>query len=330
MSERPYQPAPELQQVLDDVERIGNPLDQLTPQSVPVLWIQREMFARAIIAPIPIQSLRDTFVPARNRLIPIRIYTPADRRLERNGKLPVLLYLHGGGWTLGSIATYDNITRFLANNIPAIVISVDYRLAPEHPFPAALEDAHLALEWTARNAEELGGDPQRLAIAGDSAGATLATVLSLRAQNTYLPIRLQALFYPSVHIASTDYPSYAQYGEKHWLTRKAVESFRSLYLPHRAQWSHPDASPLLLSDDALKLMPAAYIMACGCDVLRDEAHAYAQRLQANGVAVTYRLQESMVHACLNLYNTRFYPKASQRVEPVLREIAQAIREGLGG
>src|SRR5437868_4379954 len=145
-SDRPYRPAPEFQQVLDDLERLGNPLDQLTRDNVAALWLQREVLAARVLAPIPLAGVRDAGVPARNRVIPVRIYTPAGPESAGGGRRPVLVYYHGGGWALGSLATYDSLCRGLARGSGGLVVSVDYRLAPEHPFPAAVEDAHLALE----------------------------------------------------------------------------------------------------------------------------------------------------------------------------------------
>src|SRR5439155_15283557 len=135
-----------------------------------------------------------------------------------------VVYIHGGGWSLGSVNTYDSITRALAQRVPAVVVSVDYRLAPEHPFPAALQDAAAALGWVLSNARELGGDPRRVAVAGDSAGATLATVAAGAMAAAGGTVAHQTLFYPSTNVASGSYPSYGQYGEGHWLTRRSVET----------------------------------------------------------------------------------------------------------
>jgi acetyl esterase len=325
-SDRPYRPAAELQRVLDDLDRLGNPLDQMTRDNVGALWLLREVLAARVLRPLPLASVRDVCVPARNRQIPVRLYTPDDRGQERDGRLPVLVYYHGGGWTLGSLASYDSLCRALARGTGALVVSVDYRLAPEHPFPAAVEDAHLALEWVARNADELGGDARRLAVGGDSAGGTLATVVARRARQEQLPLAFQALVYPSTDLSRTDSPSYQQYGQGHWLTTRAVETFRGFYLPHPRDWHHPDASPLLAPDEALRLLPPALIMTAGCDPLRDEGRAYADRLAALGVSVVYRLEPEMTHACLNLFNSPLYPDASRRVEPVLEALARAMRE----
>jgi acetyl esterase len=153
---------------------------QLTRDTAPGLWLQREILAARVLAPLPLAGVRDACVPAHNRVIPIRIYTPAGWELACDGRRPVLVYYHGGGWTLGSLATYDSLCRALARSCGGLVVAVDYRLAPEHPFPAAVKDAHLALEWVARNADDLGGDARRLAVGGDSAGGTLATVVARR------------------------------------------------------------------------------------------------------------------------------------------------------
>jgi acetyl esterase len=320
-SDKPYRPAPEFQRVLDEVNRLGNPLDQMTADNVGDLWLLREALAGKILRPIALAAVRDVCIPARNRRIPVRIYTPANVH-----RPPVLVYYHGGGWALGSIATYDSICRKLARDIPALVVSVDYRLAPEHPFPAAVQDAHLALEWVARNADELGGDARRLAVGGDSAGGNLATIVAMRARkDNGPPVSLQALFYPSTDISRTDYPSYRQYGQGYWLTTKAVEKFRSFYLPDPRDWSRPEASPLLASDEDLRRLPPTLVMTAGCDPLRDEGQAYADRLRGLGVPVEYRLEAELIHAGLNLFNSALYPDASRRVEPVLDALAQAIR-----
>jgi acetyl esterase len=324
-TDRPYQPAPEFQAVLDDLQRLGNPIDQMTRDNVAALWMQREVLAARVLSPIPMASVREAGVPARNRVIPVRIYTPADTDLASGGRRPVLVYYHGGGWTLGSLATYDSLCRALARGSGGLVVSVDYRLAPEHPFPAAVQDAHLALEWVARNAAEFGGDAGRLAVGGDSAGGTLATVVARRARQEQLPVLFQALFYPSTDLSRTDWPSYRQYGQGHWLTTRAVELFRSFYLPDLGLWCHPDASPLRAPDADLRLLPPVLVLTAGCDVLRDEGRAYAQRLAALGVPVEDRLEPELIHAGLSLFNSALYPDASRRVGPLVESLAGAIR-----
>jgi len=327
-NDRPYRPAAELQRMLDDLNRQGNPLNQMTRANVEDLWLLRETATGKVLHSLPVAGVRDLCVPARNHQIPVRIYTPADRGLERGGRLPVLVYYHGGGWTLGSLATYDSLCRALVRKSGVLVVSVDYRLAPEHPFPAAVGDALLALQWVHRNMDELGGDSRRLAVGGDSAGGNLATVVALRARKEQLPLALQVLFYPSTDIARTDYPSFQDYGQGYWLTTRAVETFRSFYLPDPQTWRHPEASPLRAPDDDLRLLPPALVMTAGCDPLCDEGQAYADRLAALGVPVDYRLEPEMIHACLSLFNSALYPDASRRVEPVLEALAGGIRGAL--
>ena len=322
----PYQPAPELRDFLKGLNQVGNPLDSMTAESAPGLWLREVVDARKVLESIPVESIRDLCVPARNHQIPIRIYTPRDKKLARSGKLPILVYLHGGGWTLGSIASYDSITRALADEIPALVISVDYRLAPEHPFPAGTEDAYLAMEWVARNAEEIGGDPARIAVAGDSGGGNLATVTARKAKRAGISIVFQALFFPSTDISRTDSPSYDQYGQGYLLTKKSVESFRKFYLPNPHDWTNPDASPLRASNDDLAVLPPTLIIVAGCDPLREEGIAYARKLRDNGVPVTCRTEEEMIHGFLSFYNSALTPALSHRVEPILQHAADAIRE----
>jgi acetyl esterase len=325
---RPYHPAPELQAVLDEINRLGNPLDRMTADNVGAVWVLREVLSAKVLGCVEVGAVRDLVIPARNRVIPARLYMPPNRECARDGRLPILVYYHGGGWTLGSIATYDSLCRGLARGSGALVVSVDYRLAPEHPFPAALEDAHLALWWVARNAELLGADMRRLGVAGDSAGGNLATVAALRARNEGLPVTLQALLYPGTDLTRTDRPSHEQYGQDHLLTIAAIEAFRSFYVPDRRDWGRAEVSPLLIANDELRLMPAALVMTAGCDPLRDEGEAYAQRLRAAGVAVEYRLEPELTHGCLNLFNSALFPDASRRVEPVIAALAAAMGSAL--
>jgi acetyl esterase len=326
--DRPYRPAPELQRVLDEINRLGNPLDQMTAENVGALWMLREVLAAKVLSTVAVGGVRDVIIPARNHTIPARIYTPPGQEGARAGRLPILVYYHGGGWTIGSVTTYDSLCRGLARDSGAILVSVDYRLAPEHPFPAAVEDAHLALWWVARNADDLGADVGRLAVGGDSAGGNLATVVALRARKEGLPVAFQVLLYPGTDLTQTDRPSHEQYGQDHLLTIRSIETFRRFYVPDERDWSRPEASPLLLADDDLRRMPAALVMTAGCDPLRDEGEAYAHRLRAVGVAVDYRLEPGLTHGCLNLFNSALFPDAARYIEPVVAALARAIGNAL--
>ncbi len=325
VTERPFQPAPEIQAWLNLVNSFGNDLDTMTRETVPAVRSVRQQRSQSVLWQIPLETVRDFSVPSAEHAVGVRLYTPQDRQLARGGKLPVVIFYHGGGWTLGHPSLYDPVTRALARQIPALVLSVDYRLAPENPFPAAVHDADTVLRWVFRYAEQEGGDATRVVVAGDSAGGTLATVAARHVRAEDGPsVVLEVLFYPSVNISSLEYDSYRQFGKDHLLTRNAVEKFREFYLPNSSDWTHPDASPLLAED--LSGMPPTLLIGGGCDPLRDEGQAYAQKLREHGKNVVYRLEPQLPHAFLNLYN--FEPTCSPYVEGVLGYAAGVIREML--
>lgn len=324
-SQRPFQPAPELQAMLDQVNTIGNDLDDLERGNVVAVRAVREQMAERFLWHLPVETVRHFAVPSDDYPVPVRLYVPKDKQLARGGKLPVMVFFHGGGWTLGSPSAYDSVTRQLARQIPALVLSIDYRLAPENSFPAAVHDADAVVQWVRRCAADLGGDPARVVLAGDSGGGTLATVAVARARSSVgPPIFMQVLFYPSTNISSTDYDSFRQYGTDHLLTQKAVEKFREFYLPKAADWTRPEASPLLADD--LSGMAPALIIGAGCDPLRDEGEAYAGKLGHHGTEVSYRLEPQLIHGILNLYN--IFPDCSPYAEAVLGYAAGVIRERL--
>jgi acetyl esterase len=312
-------PSPAVQSFLEALQSIGNDLDQLTRDSVFWSWTTREALAANVLTHIPVKRVEDIWVPARAHRIPIRLYNPAT-----SNTLPALVFIHGGGWALGSIATYS-LCRYLANGIPAAVISVDYRLAPENPFPAAVHDVYMVLQWVGSHATEVAGDTKRLVIAGDSAGGNLATVAALiTKQRGGVPIAYQVLFYPSTDISRTGYPSYKEFGTGHQLTRRAVESFRKFYLPRRQDWTNPYASPLRAPD--LQGLPRTLIVAAGCDPLRDEGKEYADRLRAAGVDVTYVLEPDMIHGFLGFFN--YVPSLSLEVQRRLDGYLSLMRQAL--
>ena len=323
MTLRPFQPAPEIQEWLNQVNRAGNDLDRLTTENIRSIRLLREERAQQVLSDIAVEMVRNLTVPGdENSSVPVRLYVPYGKQLVREGKLPMMIFFHGGGWVLGSARSYDSVTRELARRIPALVLSVDYRLAPENPFPAAVHDADAVLRWVSRHAQELGGDPARIVVAGDSGGGTLAIVSTMRARaDEGSSAAMQLLFYPSTNISSTDYESYRQYGKEHLLTQKAVEKFRGLYLPEPGDWTRPEASPLLAED--LSGMPPTLIIGAGCDPLRDEGEAYARKLRHHGAKVAYRLEPQLIHAFLNLYNIE--PACSPYVEAVLGYAAGEIR-----
>ena len=233
----------------------------------------------------PVAEVRDIEVEAACGAIPVRVYRP-----EGEGPLPVVAYVHGGGWMLGSIESFDTVVRALANASGAIVASIDYRLAPEAPFPAGLEDCLCAVKWLAANAAELGGDPARMAIAGDSAGGNLATIAARRLRGE-IDLRLQVLIYP-VTDAGCNTSSYRDFGTDHGLTAASMQRFWNLYL-NGSDGMHADASPLRATD--LAGSPPALVVTAEFDPLRDEGEAYAAALREAGVPAETRRVDGTVH-----------------------------------
>ena len=232
-----------------------------------------------------VAEVRELEIPTPAGTIPARLYRP-----DGDGPLPLVAYFHGGGWMLGSIDSFDTVVRALANRAGAIVVSVGYRLAPEHRFPAGLDDCLCATRWLAANAGELGGDPQRLAVAGDSAGGNLATVVARRLRGE-VDLRMQALIYP-VTDAGCNTASYREFGERHGLTAASMQRFWNLYLDG-AEGLEPDASPLR-ADDLAGVAPA-FVLTAGFDVLRDEGEAYAEALREAGVETASRRFDGAIH-----------------------------------
>jgi acetyl esterase len=243
--------------------------------------------------------------------VPARVYRPAADEV-----LPTVVYVHGGGWVVGSVQSYDASCRALAARTPAVVVSVDYRLAPEHPFPAAVDDAWKAMQWVAEHAAELGADPQRLVVAGDSAGGNLAAVVALRARDAGVPLALQVLIYPVID-ADLDSSGYARLGQGLNLTRAKMAWYWSCYLGG-ADGANPDASPLRARD--LAGVAPALVLTAEFDPLVDEGAAYARRLRESGVSTTLTQYDGQIHGFLRL---RAY--CGEQVDQAIAEIASAVR-----
>jgi acetyl esterase len=224
----------------------------------------------------------------------VRIYRPAGSVARL---LPTVLYFHGGGWVIGSPEAYDLPCRFFCSRSGCAVVSVDYRLAPEHKFPAGLDDAVASFRWLAGNAEELGIDPDRIVVAGDSAGGTMAAVVAQQVrEEPHVPC-LQWLIYPATDLSSAA-PSHTSCGQGFLLTQADMEWFRGLYLDDLAQATDPRVSPLLASD--LSGLPPALIFTAGFDPLRDEGQAYADKLAAAGVKTVHREFDSLIHGFVGM------------------------------
>jgi acetyl esterase len=225
----------------------------------------------------------------------VRVYTPKG---AAGGPRPALMYFHGGGWTVGDLDSMDVACRRLANGSECVVVSVDYRLAPESPFPAALNDAFTATEYVATNPDEFGIDPARLAVGGDSAGGNLAAAVALKARDLGgPPIAFQVLLYPVLD-PSCDTPSYREFSEGCGLTRRSMQIYWTNYFPYLADGIDPLAAPAFVAD--LRGLPPALVQTAEFDVLRDEAEAYAERLRAAGVAAECRRYDGLIHGYFHI------------------------------
>ncbi|GHO50716.1 alpha/beta hydrolase [Ktedonospora formicarum] len=238
---------------------------------------------------VPLADIKDLTIPGPAGALPIRVYTPS-----RQKSLPMLLFIHGGGWTTGSIEGYDRLCRHLAAQSGSLVVSVGYRLAPEHPFPAGLDDCYTAAMWLAENAASINGDATRLAIGGDSAGGNLSTVVTLLAKERGGPqLRYQVLLQPMTDYYEPGTPSLWENAEGYFLTREAVIWFWQHYIPDTSKALTPYAAPLRAK--SLAGLPPALIITAEYDPLRDEGEQYASRLQEAGVPIILKRFDGMIH-----------------------------------
>jgi acetyl esterase len=290
----------------------GKPLDEL-----PVA--EARMVPRALVdfggPEEPVARVDNRTIPGPARPIPIRVYRPDPDRT-----LPAVMFFHGGGFVICDLDSHDRQCRSLANSSGCVVIAVDYRLAPEHPFPAAPDDAYAATRYVAEHAVEFGIDPNRIAVAGDSAGGNLATVVALMARDRGGPqLRLQLLVYPVVDFEDES-PSMHQYGTDHFLTRDLMDWFKAQYVPG-ADARTPYASPMNAPD--LRGLPPALIITAECDPLRDQAEAYAGKLRKAGVPVELKRYEGMIHLFFNLGGIVDAGRAA------MADAASALRQAIG-
>ncbi len=273
---------------------------------------------RDVAAPKQAQpTVSDLVLPGPAGQIPARFYEPPGLGLERR---PLIVYFHGGGWAIGDLDTCDGVCRFLALKVPATVLSVDYRLAPEHPFPAAVEDALAAFRWAAKDNTRLGVDPDRIAVAGDSAGGNLAAAASLLARDGGGPIpAMQALIYP-ITDAIGGQRSREEFAKGFLLSKADMDWYERHYLPPGSDHADPRVS--VLRADDLSGLPPAYVTTAGFDPLRDEGEAYAERMRDAGVPVTLRRHPGLTHSFANM------TAISSTARAAMLELAGALRDGL--
>ncbi len=292
----------------------GNPPLETLPPAVG-RQIYRELSGALGLPPPDVAGVENRVVQGPGGPLALRIYMPLGAT-PAPALLPALLYLHGGGFVIGDLETHDAVCRTLCHEAGMLVVAVDYRLAPEHPFPAAVDDAAFALQWLATHAAELGADPARLAAAGDSAGAQLAATACMRA-GAGIAVRALGLIYPVAQHYSEPSPSMAENGEGKFLTHGVMKWFIDCYLGgHTALQRHPDFA--LLHAPALATLPPTWIATMGHDPLRDEGHALARRLDGAGVPVTHSHYPDGIHACIHF----------TAVSPVGQQLVVALAQWL--
>ena len=252
--------------------------------------------------PEPVASIEDRSIPTMAGDLPLRIYTPAG-----DGPHPVLVFFHGGGWVVGNLDSHDATCQALTNAAGCLTIAVDYRLAPEHKFPAAADDCYEATKWAVLNAAAVGGDPQRVAVGGDSAGGNLAAAVALMAGDRGAPaLCYQLLIYPVTNHAY-DTESYRQNGDGYLLTKDSMTWFWDHYLAKHEDGQNPYASPLQAK--YLNSPPPGLVITAGFDPLRDEGEAYGKRLQEAGADVKISRYDSTIHGFFSFFQFDAQKKA---------------------
>jgi len=300
-------------------------LDRAAKIPRPKAWeippaMMRQSFAgmMQLTAPkdVPVGKVESFSIPGPAGNIPARSYTP----VAASGPLPALIYFHGGGFVAGSLESHDGLCRLFSAEGGFKVIAVDYRLAPEHRWPAAMDDVWAATQWIEENAAQLGVDAGRIAVGGESAGGMLAAVVTqLARERGGLKIAYQLLMFPNTQVGSETF-SLKEFAVGYFLERKAIEYFYTSYLPADADRNSPKVSPLRAKD--FSGLPPAYIMLAGYDPLHDEGMAYAEKLRSAGVKVTVADYEGMVHGFIYLQTV--LPQAHDAVAKAAKAVKQAL------
>lgn len=307
---------PQLQLLLRLMAKAGLPPVESMPASA-----ARTFFSATatLLAEQPAQMARviNRTIPGADFEVPVRIYVPQTGRSPH----PVLIYYHGGGWTVGDLETHDALARKLAQEAECIVVAVDYRMGPENRFPAAMEDALATFLWVAEHAGEFGGDPSRIAVGGDSAGGNLAAVV---AQQTLSAGKrspdFQLLIYPVTDLGA-EAESYETFADGFYLTRSLMRWFAGNYIEYPAQRLDPRASPLRA--ESFGGLAPAFVVTAGFDPLRDEGKAYAEQLLEAGVDVEYRNYDSLLHGFISMTGV------VREARHAFDEVVAALRTGLG-
>lgn len=291
------------------------PMNLLSPQEA-----RLQMLAKLSILgkPQSVARVEDFRFEGPGGEVGVRVYTPAGK--ADAGPLPILAYFHGGGWVIGDIESHDGLCRALANVTGALVASVDYRLAPEERFPAAVDDAFAAIRWLNQEAPQFGGDPARMSVGGDSAGGNVATVAALMSRERGGPeLFWQLLIYPATD-GELDTGSYREFAEGFTLSRAEMDWFWDHYMGEDGDRTHPHASPLRA--ETLSGLPCAFVLTAEYDVLRDEGERYAKRLADAGVPTTLKRYDGMIHGFLRRFE--IFDQGRTALQDIAREFRRAL------
>lgn len=306
---------PQVAQYLEEIAKIDLPsFEEMTPEII------RSTLSPSPEPHLPANKIEDLKLPVNGTEIPVRIYTPGAIQENASEAFPALVYFHGGGWVMGTLDAYDGLCQDLAGTASCKVISVDYRMAPEHPYPVPFEDAYSATEWVVSHASDLEIDPARIAVGGDSAGGNLATAVALRArQSNSLNLIYQMLVYPVTNY-QFDTESYQKYGINYFLTKRAMEWFWEQYLPHESAGLEVYASPLRCKD--LSGLPDAIVITAGYDPLYSEAVQYVELMRQSGITVEHINYEDMIHGFFR--RSDLYDRAFEAVQLAGQHLREAF------
>lgn len=292
---------PQVAQYLEEVAKIEvPPFEEMTPELI------RSTLTPSPEPHFPAKNIENLTLSINDAHIPIRLYTPQYKHEDSVPELPALVFFHGGGWVMGTLDAYDGVCQDLAGTAGCKIISVDYRMAPEYPYPVPFEDAYAATEWISSNASDLEIDQDNIAVGGDSAGGNLAAAVALKArQSKSLNLVYQMLVYPVTNY-QFDTESYQKYGINYFLTKRAMEWFWDQYLPDESAGREVFASPLRCKD--LSGLPDSLVITAGYDPLYSEAVQYAEQMRQSGNSVEHINYEDMIHGFFrrsDLYDRAF-------------------------
>ena len=304
---------PQVKKILEEAASLGLPdYQDLSPVEARKQMLDLTLPVDPLLA---VKRVENLMIPGPKGEIPIRLYYPSG-----DSPFAVLVYFHGGGWVMGDLDTHHGVCHALAKRSSCLVVSVDYRLAPEHRYPAAIEDAYAATSWVAQNTGAIQADPDRLAVGGDSAGGHLAAVVALMARDRKGPrIDLQVLIYP-ITDCNFDRPSYLENKDGYMLTRDLMKWFWKHFLEDEGQANDPYVSPLRAKN--FSDLPQAFILTAEYDPLRDEGEAYGKKLQGAGVDVTLSHYPGMIHGFIRM--TARLDKAKKALDEIAGKLRGAL------